>query len=82
MEAGENKLGPSLANVVGRRAGQAPGYNYSAAMKSSDIVWTPAKLAAFLLKPSAEAPGNKMVFSAKTSELERAAIVSYLQTAP
>lgn len=82
MEAGENKLGPSLADVVGRRAGQAPGYNYSQAMKSSDIVWTSAKLAAFLLMPAVEAPGNKMFFSAKTSEDERAAIISYLQAPP
>jgi cytochrome c len=28
-KAGENKIGPSLAGVVGRKSGSAPGYDYS-----------------------------------------------------
>ncbi len=35
VEAGKNKVGPSLFGVVGRKAGSVEGYNYSAAMKDS-----------------------------------------------
>ena len=35
---GGKRLGPSLAGVVGRKAGSEPGYAYSPAMRSSKIV--------------------------------------------
>ena len=35
LEAGKNKIGPSLAGVVGRKAGSVPGFAYSAANKNS-----------------------------------------------
>ena len=38
-KAGENKIGPSLAGVFGRKSGSAPGYNYSPALKSAGITW-------------------------------------------
>ena len=34
-QAGVNDFGPSLAGVVGRPAGQVPGFTYSGAMASS-----------------------------------------------
>jgi cytochrome c len=38
---GDNRLGPSLYAVVGRKAGTAPNYNnYSAGVRESGIVWT------------------------------------------
>jgi cytochrome c len=36
---GENKFGPSLAGVLGRKAGTEPGYSYSSALKGQDITW-------------------------------------------
>jgi cytochrome c2 len=39
LEPGKNLIGPSLAGVVGRRAGSEPGYDYSQAMKESDLTW-------------------------------------------
>jgi cytochrome c2 len=44
IEPGRNMLGPSLAGVIGRKAGTESGYNYSPAMKSADIVWNPQTL--------------------------------------
>src|SRR5882672_8453677 len=36
---GENKFGPSLAGVFGRKSGTEPGYNYSSAMKGANVTW-------------------------------------------
>ena len=36
--------GPNLAGVVGRKAGASPGFDYTPALKSSGLTWTPANL--------------------------------------
>ena len=51
-EPGKNMLGPSLAGVVGRKAGTEAGFNYSPAMKSADIVWNPQTLDQYLTDPA------------------------------
>jgi len=38
IREGDNRLGPSLYKIVGRKAGSLPDYNYSAAMKDTDFV--------------------------------------------
>ena len=38
---GGNRAGPTLAGIFGRRIATLPGYNFSAALKKLDIVWTP-----------------------------------------
>jgi cytochrome c len=44
IQSGQNHLGPSLAGIVGRKAGTVPGYNYSDANKNSNLVWDEAQL--------------------------------------
>jgi cytochrome c len=44
LEDGKNKIGPSLAGVVGRKAGSVPGFAYSAANKNSGDTWDEATL--------------------------------------
>jgi len=39
LEPGKTLIGPSLAGVIGRKAGSLPGYDYSPAMRQADIVW-------------------------------------------
>ena len=41
LEPGKTLVGPSLAGVVGRKAGSEPDYDYSPAMKQSGLVWRP-----------------------------------------
>jgi hypothetical protein len=43
---GENKLGPSLAGVFGRKSGTEPGYTYSSALKAQNVTWDEASLEA------------------------------------
>lgn len=39
IRAGDNRLGPNLYNVIGRKAGSLPDYNYSSAMREAGFVW-------------------------------------------
>jgi cytochrome c len=57
---GDNRLGPNLYKIVGRKAGSLPDYNYSAAMKDAGFIWDLAKLARFIANPNEVVPGNNM----------------------
>lgn len=77
--AGQHKVGPSLAGVVGRKAGSAEGFNaYSPALKDSGITWTVAELDAFLANPPGKVPGTKQPIRLP-SEQERADVIAFLQ---
>jgi cytochrome c len=39
LETGQNRTGPSLAGINGRRAGSTEGARYSPALSSSNVVW-------------------------------------------
>jgi cytochrome c len=46
---GDNRLGPSLHNIYGSKAGASSGYsNYSQGLASSGITWDEANLNRFL----------------------------------
>ena len=79
VEVGKNKIGPSLAGVVGRKAGTLAGYNYSTAMAGSGVTWTPAVLDKYLTKPQDVVPGTKMIFPGLPSAADRANIIAYLK---
>ena len=51
LEENDNRLGPHLHDIVGRKAGSLPGYAYSAAMAGSGIVWDDANLDRFIADP-------------------------------
>lgn len=79
-EPGVNKVGPTLAGVVGRKAGTVEGYNYSPAIKDSGIEWTPENLSKFIENPKEFLPGNKMVYAGLKDEAKRTALIDYLKT--
>lgn len=79
VQPAPGKMGPPLAGVVGRKAGTAPGYAYSNALKASGITWTPDQLDAFLKAPGKAVPGTKMLLGAPNPE-DRAAVIQYLST--
>ncbi|CAM3037815.1 Cytochrome c domain-containing protein [Sphingomonas antarctica] len=79
IEEGVNKIGPSLHNVVGRKAGTVAGFTYSAANKGSGITWTPEKLFQYLEAPQRVVPGTKMTFAGFSDPQKRADVIAYLK---
>jgi cytochrome c len=77
-----NRAGPTLAGIFGRRVASLPGYNFSAALKKLDIVWTPETVAKlFEVGPSTYTPGTKMPEQTIGSAQDRAALVEFLEKA-
>jgi cytochrome c len=75
-----NRIGPNLFGVVGRKAASLPGFFYSGAMKHSNIKWTHEKLEAYISKPQAVVPGNRMAFAGVSSHQQVEDLVAYLET--
>jgi cytochrome c len=57
---GDNRLGPSLYGVVGRKAGLEPGYGYTQSLKDSGVTWDEPTLDKWIANPGAVVPGNGM----------------------
>lgn len=72
-------LAPNLFGVVGRKAGSAEGFAYSAALKDSSEVWSTETLNTFLTAPSTVIPGTRMTVAVPDDE-HRAEIIAYLAT--
>ncbi|SRR5713101_4038409 len=79
LEAGKNKLGPSLSGIVGRKAGSIPGFAYSAANKNSGDTWDEQTLDAYLTDPRKFMPGTKMIFAGLKNTEDRKALIEYLK---
>jgi cytochrome c len=75
-----NRLGPGLEGIVGRKAGTAPGFRYSNAIKNSGIVWDDKWLNAYLESPQKAVPGNKMPYAGLKDATDRADLIAYLVT--
>lgn len=78
--AGQNRVGPSLAGVAGRKIASAPKFNYSAALKKKTGTWTDANLNVWITKPMAWAPGTRMAFAGIADAKRRADVIAYLKT--
>jgi cytochrome c len=75
----KNGIAPVLNGVVGREAGQYPGYNYSPANKKSGLTWDESTLARYLRAPGKVVPGTKMIFAGLTKDREISDVIAYLK---
>ena len=73
-----HRVGPLHRGVFGRRAGSAPGYDYSPALKAAGFVWDLATLDAWLQDPEALVPGQRMGYSVAEAA-DRADLVAFLR---
>ena len=72
------RQGPTLFNIVGRDAGTADGFRYSAGFANAKFKRDEQKLDAWLADPQTMIPGAIMPYKQAKPEL-RIAIVSYLR---
>ncbi|MEW6642749.1 MAG: c-type cytochrome [Pseudomonadota bacterium] len=76
------RAGPTLAGLYGRRIASLPGYRFSEALKTMDIVWTPETVAKlFEFGPNAYTPGTKMPEQRIGSADDRKALTEFLRRA-
>ncbi len=76
----DNRLGPSLHKIIGKKAGSVQGYAYSDSMKNSGITWDEKTLDRFIENPDSVVAGNNMKpYTGMTNAEDRAKIVAYLK---
>jgi cytochrome c len=82
VKKGDNRLGPSLHGVIGRKAGAAPGYAaYSQGVRNSGIVWDEETLDRFIENPDAVIPNNNMnPYAGIPDPAVREQIIAYLKS--
>jgi cytochrome c len=79
---GDDRLGPNLHGIVGRKAGAAEGFkNYSPSLKNSGLTWDEATIDKFIANPDAVVQGNNMKpYTGLSDAAQRAAIIAFLKT--
>lgn len=76
------RAGPSLAGLFGRKIASLPGYRFSDALKTMNIVWTPETVAQlFEVGPNTYTPGTKMPEQRIGSAEDRKALTDFLARA-
>lgn len=81
VKDGDNRLGPNLHKIIGRKAGSLPDYAYSSAMKDAGFTWDQDKLARFIANPDEIVSGNGMKPYTGLSAEEAGKVIAYLQAA-
>ncbi len=96
LEAGKNKVGPSLRGIVGRQAGTVEGYKYSKinqAAGNAGLVWTEEAILDYLPDPNAflkkhltdngkgdQAKGRTKMTFKLKKEQDRVDVIEFLKT--
>ena len=83
VKAGKHKVGPSLAGVIGRKAGSAKGFKKYKGLKGASWTWDEASLNDYLKNPKKylkAKTGKKgaMVFKLKKAK-DRDNVIAYLK---
>ncbi|WP_116813543.1 c-type cytochrome [Steroidobacter cummioxidans] len=82
VKEGDNRLGPSLHNIYGAKAGASSTYpNYSQGMKSAGVTWDEATLDKFIENPEQVIRNNNMKpYKGIDDPTVRKQIVDYLKS--
>lgn len=80
MKEGDNRLGSSLYNIFGAKAGQVKGFaNYSGSLQEN-ITWDEATLDKFIADPVSVAPNTNMIYPGVPDAAERKKIIEFLRS--
>lgn len=77
-----NRVGPTLAGIVGRPVATIEDYTYSPAMRAfgeDGKVWSEAQIAEYLMSPKAMVPGTRMTFAGLRKIEDIANLIAYLR---
>src|SRR4029079_1312203 len=81
IREGDNRLGPHMRGIIGRKAGSLPNYSYSSAMRDANLVWDDESLERFIANPDETVPGNNMKpYGGLASAESRVKLVAFLKT--
>ena len=80
-KGGDNRLGPNLFGIIGKKAGTAPDYTYTNAFKTrANWEWTEDAIGGWMMFPSTMIPGTAMGIFQGIAERDRDDLVAYLTT--
>ena len=80
-KGGDNRLGPNLFGIIGKKAGTAPDYTYTNAFKTrANWEWTEDAIGGWMMFPSTMIPGTAMGIFQGIAERDRDDLVAYLAT--
>ena len=86
VKAGKHKIGPSLYEVIGRKAGTAAGFKKYRGLKGADWTWTEQNLDQYLTNPKKFVKKNSNKRSSMVLKLkkktDRDAVIAYLKSLP
>ncbi|MXN44306.1 c-type cytochrome [Shinella kummerowiae] len=77
-----NRVGPTLAGIVGRPVATIEDYTYSPAMRAfgeDGKIWSEAQIAEYLMSPKAMVPGTRMTFAGLRKIEDIANLIAYLR---
>ncbi len=72
------RQGPTLAGVIGRRAGSVPGFPYSAGFAQAGWIWDADNLDPWLANATSMVPGTVMIYRQSNPAIRRQ-IITYLE---
>ena len=81
----ENRTGPHLNGLFGRRAASVEGFRYSKSFRragNSGLAWHADSLSGFLADPGSVASGTRMSHRGLKDEKKRAGLIAYLRQFP
>jgi cytochrome c len=80
-KGGDNRFGPNLFGIIGRKAGSAAGYAYTSAFRTrANWEWTEDAIGGWMMFPSTMVPGTAMGVFQGIAESDRDDLVAYLAT--
>jgi cytochrome c len=80
-KGGDNRFGPNLFGIVGKKAGTVPGFGYTNAFKNrANWEWTEDAIGGWMMFPSTMIPGTAMGVFQGIAEKDRDDLVAYLVT--
>ena len=80
-KGGRNGVGPNLFGMFGSKAAAVQGFQFSEAMKSSDITWDDKTVGEYLKDPKGRVPDGKMVYAGMKQQEQLDDMIAYLKKA-